>query len=39
MLYKKLRTNNLHKYHIGINERHAYYSEKRKYENLVCNEF
>ena len=39
MLYKKVSTNNTSKYHISVNVTHANYSEKRKYENFVCNEY
>ena len=38
-MYKKISTNNLSKWHIGINVTHANYSKKRKYENIVCNEY
>ena len=34
MLYKKVSTNNLRKYHIVINVTHANYSEKGKYEKF-----
>ena len=34
-----MSTNNLSKKHIGIIVTHANYLEKRKYKNLVCNEY